>query len=125
MKFFDQLNSDEKHRKSLKDDTAMNTNKDKATARPWQVDKGGLFIEPCNVSILNKNIALCKPSRYSGREAMANARLIVKAVNMHDKLISTLETIKIDCKMALSGDWDKGDEGFQAIIESINDALKG
>ncbi len=31
MRFFDQLNSDEKHRKSLKDGAAMNTNKDSAT----------------------------------------------------------------------------------------------
>lgn len=70
------------------------TNKDKATARPWQVDKGGLFIEPCNVSILTKNIALCKPSRYSGREAMANAKLIVKSVNMHDDLVEMINDVK-------------------------------
>jgi hypothetical protein len=40
------------------------------------------------------------------------------------KLTAQLEMCRLDAKMALSNDWDRGDEGFQAQIDAI-DALIG
>jgi len=37
-------------------------------------------------------------------------------------LLSACKTLAEDCRMALSGEWDKGDEGFQAslaLLESV------
>jgi hypothetical protein len=35
-----------------------------------------------------------------------------------------LRSLKTDAKLALSGKWDKGDEGFQAQIDSIDKYFK-
>jgi hypothetical protein len=36
---------------------------------------------------------------------------------------NTLITLKTDAEMALDGEWDKSDEGFEAQIHLINKAL--
>jgi hypothetical protein len=46
--------------------------------------------------------------------------------NMRDKLkeaVALLKTLREDAKLALSGDWDKSEEGFRAQIESIDKFL--
>jgi hypothetical protein len=52
-----------------------------------------------------------------------NAERVVRAVNLRDEMVELLLAIKTDCEMALSGDWDKSDSGFQATLDAI-DALK-
>ena len=38
-------------------------------------------------------------------------------------LVETLERLRLDCEMALDQRWDKGDDGFRAMIDSIDAAL--
>lgn len=38
-------------------------------------------------------------------------------------MIETLKTLRMSCKEALSGEWDRSDDGFEAMITSIDDAL--
>jgi hypothetical protein len=40
------------------------------------------------------------------------------------KAISALKTLKQDAKLALSGDWDRSDHGFECQIYLIDDTLK-
>lgn len=47
----------------------------------------------------------------------------MEAAAIIEKLKETLRMLKEDCEMALSGDWEVNDEGFEAMIESINKAL--
>ena len=35
------------------------------------------------------------------------------------KLLAACETLAEDCRMALSGEWDKGDEGFLDSLELL------
>jgi hypothetical protein len=53
------------------------------------------------------------------KESEANADFIVKACNCHYKLLGACKTALADCEMALSGEWDKSDEGFEAIREML------
>jgi len=39
------------------------------------------------------------------------------------KLLKACRTLAEDCRMALSGDWDKGDEGFEASLELLESAI--
>jgi hypothetical protein len=40
-----------------------------------------------------------------------------------DEMVSVLKTLKEDAEMALSGDWDRGDHGFEAQIILIDRTL--
>jgi hypothetical protein len=53
-------------------------------------------------------------------ESIANARLIALTPEMFEEL----QTLRRCCLEALNGDWDRGDDGFVAMLESI-DALLG
>lgn len=53
------------------------------------------------------------------REAQANARLIAAA----PKLLKALKLLKSDCKMALSSNWNRSDEGFVAMLEVAEAAI--
>ncbi len=37
-----------------------------------------------------------------------------------DAMLEVLEGVAEDCRMALDGSWDKGDEGFQCTLDSVN-----
>jgi hypothetical protein len=37
--------------------------------------------------------------------------------------VDTLKTLRRSCQEALSGEWDKTDEGFKAMIESIDEVF--
>ena len=78
----------------------MNTIEDKATARPWTVNSTGLISGKgwnedtgylASVSILHKDCLDNKSINQSKVESLANAKLIVKAVNLHDELIEACE----------------------------------
>ena len=49
-----------------------------------------------------------------------NAYLIAAA----PELLAACKIILQDCEMALSGEWDKGDEGFQASADILRAAIK-
>ena len=55
---------------------------------------------------------------FGGDEARAN--LIAAA----PELLAACETLKADCEAALSGDWDKSDEGFKDSLAILNRAIK-
>jgi hypothetical protein len=38
-----------------------------------------------------------------------------------EQAISILQDINVDAQMALSGDWDRSDDGFQSQLELIHD----
>jgi hypothetical protein len=38
-------------------------------------------------------------------------------------MLDALTTLHEDCRMALSGEWDKSDEGFEAMQEVIDNAI--
>lgn len=40
------------------------------------------------------------------------------------ELIEILEVLKEDAEMAINGDWDKSNEGFQDQIDLIDNTLK-
>lgn len=68
----------------------MTKQQDKATARPWITN--GIQVESEDM----KAIAICTvQAEYLGRKgsALANAALIVKAVNAHDALVAALAPI--------------------------------
>ena len=56
---------------------------------------------------------------YDHGNAEANARLIAAA----PELLLACECAAIDCEMALSGEWDKSDEGFQATLDALTAAI--
>ena len=43
---------------------------------------------------------------------------------LHKDVIALLRILKKDAQMALNGEWDKSDEGFQCQIKVIDDILK-
>jgi hypothetical protein len=42
-------------------------------------------------------------------------------MNNKDKILELLEHLETDCNMALSDTWDRSDEGFIAMLTTIND----
>ena len=38
-------------------------------------------------------------------------------------LLKVCESYRENCRMALSGEWDKGDDGFQASFDSVNSVI--
>jgi hypothetical protein len=55
----------------------------------------------------------------SPRQQKANAGLIALAPEMYKEL----QTLGECCREALSGDWDRSDDGFIAMLESIDATL--
>lgn len=48
----------------------------------------------------------------------------LKESNEHlEEAVSLIKTLKQDAEMALSDDWDRGNDGFQAQIDSIDGFL--
>ena len=43
--------------------------------------------------------------------------------SVFEPLVTTLDTLRLDANMALTGEWDKSDEGFEAQIASINQVI--
>jgi hypothetical protein len=72
--------------------------------KSYVTDRGG-------VVVLNGPFPIAKAKRVS---ALCDAApLLLRACN----------TLAKDCRMALSGEWDKGDAGFQASLELLESAI--
>ena len=57
---------------------------------------------------------------------IAHAEVLhVEYLNAVKKAVEALESVSRDCQMALSGQWDKSDDGFEATRDSVDDALRG
>jgi hypothetical protein len=105
------------------------------TPPPWFVDNATLSEE--QIDFLKEDlgtedawvaIGYCAPfvGGSEGGVAIAhpdNAKHIVKCVNAHDEFVEVLRTVKRDCEMALSGEWDKSDEGFEDTLFLVDRAL--
>ena len=48
---------------------------------------------------------------------------LAKLFQASPAMLARLRSLRTDCEMALSGDWDKGDEGFEAMRDSITTLL--
>jgi hypothetical protein len=55
----------------------------------------------------------------SRKQQQANAHLIAAAPEMFNEL----QILRKCCEEALSGDWDRSDDGFTAMLEGINAVL--
>ena len=44
-------------------------------------------------------------------------------LKINAELLGSCKTLAEDCRMALSGEWDKGDEGFQASLELLESVI--
>lgn len=56
-------------------------------------------------------------------ESIKDADYCLQACNNFPEAISLLKTLKEDAELALSGDWDKSDSGFEAQITLIDRLL--
>lgn len=85
-----------------------------ATARPWETDS----IAVRSAALNGHQIALCEisgrarglPYDQTYDEAIANAALIVKAVNSHEALIAALEHIAVIGNKDFGPDWEEIEE---------------
>lgn len=71
-------------------------------------------------------------SNGEGFEVYADKSLIASCgtQEMADRLVAMLDgsatvlrSVSLDCQMALSGEWDRGDDGFQATLDGVNAVL--
>ncbi len=74
---------------------------------------------------------------YDAKTTQANADVIWEAFNVATEtgltprqiaeqrmeLLEACKTLAVDCRMALNGDWDKGDEGFEASLEMLESVI--
>ena len=74
----------------------MTKTEDKATARPWEVTKKELMrtgFDAFKIQNENTEETICVMSNVDNDIAKTNAKLIVKAVNLHDELITILSKL--------------------------------
>jgi len=76
----------------------MSNEKDRATPRPWSVSRNNAGAIPPHFQppeILGRGGHACVAAQLgNGPEAEANAALIVRAVNSHDKLVEALTELE-------------------------------
>lgn len=91
------------------------------TAGPWRIGKSytnEIAIRPLSDDTNEECIAVVCELREG--EAKANAHLIAAA----PELLEACKTMLDDCEMALAGEWDKGDEGFEASACMLRKVIK-
>lgn len=96
--------------------------KDQATKRPWHLDGFNLTAIIVKENNNYRNLLDCRYySRISLDEAIANSRLIVKAVNMHDELIESLRNV-----LAITKETDFPDiiNKAEEVLAKCNDFVK-
>jgi hypothetical protein len=90
------------------------------TPTPWKLRHNGL-----NAYIVGgPDDFPCANMPGQGITNEANAAHIVKCVNAYAPMMEALKTLRASCQEALSDDWNRTDDGFEAMIESIDDALR-
>ncbi len=97
-------------------------NTDKATERPWQnyvIDKRVLICR----DLTGKQIASMDESDMKLDNDIANAELIVKAVNNHDQLLEVLKDIDEWCD-STDGSFESLDEIRQRVKTIARKAIK-
>ncbi len=82
---------------------------------PWEIDESVLRTQ---IIIHRKGLTICRVPKRTPH-AIETARLIAAA----PKLLEALKLLKSDCEMALSGNWDRSDEGFVAMLEMAEAAI--
>jgi len=85
---------------------------------PWQTRhnlNGGMLWDYMQNNLKHKvSIALINK---------ANKKYIVRACTNFDDLLAACKTAAEDCRMALSGEWDKSDSGFKDTMEMLQAAI--
>jgi hypothetical protein len=62
--------------------------------------------------------------KFAGQIAYKDlSRYVVDCANLMPEVIKILTSLKIDAEMALSDEWDRSDDGFEAQIEFIDKIL--
>jgi hypothetical protein len=68
---------------------------------------------------IEPTIAYVERENTSPERARADGYLLAAS----RKLLAACQTLAEDCRMALSGEWDKGDEGFEASLELLESVI--
>jgi hypothetical protein len=59
----------------------------------------------------------------NGPFPIEKAKRVAALCDAAPSLLDACNTLAQDCRMALSGEWDKGDEGFQASLELLESVI--
>lgn len=81
------------------------------TPGPWKA----LDFDEETTIVYDKNMVVVVPKLIN----KANARLIAAAPEM----LTTIKTLLASCQEALSGEWDRTDEGFEAMVSSCEEII--
>ena len=88
---------------------------DKATPRPWEVFAPHQLADSLRIFSGTHCIGSIGNSEDSVEVTNANAALIVKAVNLHDELLKTIQQMK---DLISSGNWE-----VESEINNLEDSL--
>jgi hypothetical protein len=88
------------------------------TPAPWAYDEDDARIYHADGDV-DPTIAYIERENTSPERVKADGNLIRTA----PKLLAACRTLAEDCRMALNGDWDKSDEGFQASLELLESVI--
>jgi hypothetical protein len=89
------------------------------TARPWAYDEDDARIYYADGHV-EPTIAYIERENTSPERARADGYLLAAA----PQLLEACKTLAEDCRMALSGEWDKSDDGFQASLELLESVIR-
>jgi hypothetical protein len=102
-----------------------------ALALPWALNDCGLIfgqapdndaeaplIADCATDRVAASLGILEPMEWD------RARYIVDACNAHHALVAALRLLRSDCDMALCGEWDRSNDGFEAMLDVIDQALR-
>jgi len=89
------------------------------TPMEWAFDEDDarIYYDDGNVQ---PTIAYVERDGVAPEQVKADGYLLAAA----PKLLRACRTLAEDCRMALSGEWDKGDEGFQASLEFLESLIR-
>ena len=88
------------------------------TPAPWSFDEDDarIYYDDGNVQ---PTIAYVEREGVAPEQVKADGYLLAAA----PQLLEACRTLAEDCRMALSGEWDKGNEGFQESLELLEGAI--
>lgn len=90
----------------------------KHTPMEWAYDEDDarIYYDDGNVQ---PTIAYVEREGVAPEQVKADGYLLATA----PQLLKACRTLADDCRMALSGEWDKGDEGFQSSLELLESVI--